>query len=273
MRNENAKPFTLPWNGYADDLILFMVDLNSLQKAATTLNDVFISYGLHINETKTETMILNYKFFEGDDEYPKSIINLQNKPLQNSTDFKYLGSYLSKNDPNTGDIEINHRIQMANSKFASMSNLLQNSSIHLATRIKFLNSFVRSRLTYSSQNWNLTKGQFERLDVTYRKLLRRMFKGGFKRCDANEGDFRYKIDNEKLHAICRTSDVSNFVRDQQKSYAGHVIRMPVERCVKQLMFNDDKYRKVGRPTPTLLEQVLKDNNCSIDVFVNSCMKL
>jgi len=49
--------------------------------------------------------------------------------------------------------------------------------------------------------------------------------------------------------------------------------MPVERCVKQLMFNDDKYRKVGRPTPTLLEQVLKDNNCSIDVFVNSCMKL
>jgi len=146
-------------------------------------------------------------------------------------------------------------IQVANSKFASMSNLLQNSSIHLATRIKFLNSFVRSRLTYSSQNWNLTKAQFERLDVTYRKLIRRMVKGGFKRCDASEGDFRYKIDNAKLHAICHTSDVSNFVRQQQKNYAGHVIRMPVERCAKQLMFNDDKYRKVGRPTPTLLARI------------------
>jgi len=100
-----------------------------------------------------------------------------------------------------------------------------------------------------------------------------MVKGGFKRCDASEGDFRYKIDNAKLHAICHASDVSNFVRQQQKNYAGHVIRMPVERCAKQLMFNDDKYRKVGRPTPTLLEQVLKDNNCTIDIFINNCIKL
>ena len=275
MRNENVKMWGLssvPWNGYADDLILFLVDLSSLQKAATTLNDVFDNYGLCINETKTETMILNYKFLEGDDEYPRSVINLRNIPLKNSTEFKYLGSYLSNNDPNTGDIEVNNRIQMANSKFASMSNLLQNSSIHLTTRIKFLNSFVRSRLTYSCQNWNLTVGQFERLDVTYRKLLRRMVRGGFKRCDANEGDFRYKIDNEKLHAICHTSDVSNFVRQQQKNYASHVVRMPVERYAKQLMFNDDKYHRVGRHTPDLLEQVIKDNNCSIDMFINGCMK-
>jgi len=59
--------------------------------------------------------------------------------------------------PNTGDIEVNHRIQMAQAiKFATMSNLLQNSRIILKTRIKFLNSFVRSRLTYACQNWNLT---------------------------------------------------------------------------------------------------------------------
>ena len=111
MRNENIKSWgrsSFPWCGYADDLILFMLDVHSLQKATTTLDEVFRSYGLCINETKTETMILNQLFLEG--EYPDSIINLRNVALQNSSEFKYLGSYISRNEPNTGDIEVNHRI-------------------------------------------------------------------------------------------------------------------------------------------------------------------
>ena len=52
----------------------------------------------------------------------------------------------------------------------------------------FLNSFVRSRLGYSCQNWNLTVGQFQKLDVTYQNLLRRMI-GGFKCIGDNDGDF------------------------------------------------------------------------------------
>ena len=38
--------------------------------------------------------------------------------------------------------------------------------------------FVRSRLTYSCQNWNLTTAQFVKLDITYRTLLRRMVRRG-----------------------------------------------------------------------------------------------
>ena len=272
MRQENRKLWGtsfLPWSGYADDLILFMLDIPSLQKAATLLDEVFISHGLSINVSKTETMILNHTNLNS--EYPKSIINLRNEPLQNSMEFKYLGSLISQNEPNTGEIEINHRIQMAHAKFASMSNLLQNSAIYLKTRIKFLNSFVRSRLTYSCQNWNLTNSQFQRLDVTYRTLLRRMIRGGFKRIDYDDGDFRYKITNDKLHEICKTSDVSNFIRLQQKRYAGHVIRMPIERNAKQLMF-DDEYHRVGRATPSLLEQVAKFANTTIDSFINFSLK-
>ena len=97
---------------------------------------------------------------------------------------------------------------------------------------------------YSCQNWNLTKAQFDKLDVTYRNLLRRMIRCGFSRVDT-DGDFRYKINNAKLHAICNTKDVSDFIRNQQMSYAGHVVRMSNERCVKQLMFNSDTYHRVG----------------------------
>ena len=93
-------------------------------------------------------MILSHMLLE--DEYPDTIISLHNVLLQTSAEVKYLSSYISlQNEPNTGDIEISHCIEMAYAKFATMANLLQNFKIHLKTRVKFLNSFVLSRLTYS----------------------------------------------------------------------------------------------------------------------------
>ena len=40
--------------------------------------------------------------------------------------------------------------------------------------------------------------------------------------------------------------------------------MPNEWSLKQLMFNDDTYRKRGRPVNTLLGQVVSDRNVTID---------
>ena len=74
-RNNNQKTegeCVLPWCGYADDLILFLLDQVGLQKATCTLDDVFCSFGLKINATKTETMCLTYEY-PSTKEYPKSI--------------------------------------------------------------------------------------------------------------------------------------------------------------------------------------------------------
>ena len=46
----------------------------------------------------------------------------------------------------------------------------------------------------------------------YRNLLRTMIRGGFKRIGDNDGDFRYKVNNGKVHAICCASNVSNITR-------------------------------------------------------------
>ena len=190
LRHMNRKLYgssTLPWCGYADDLILFLLDKIVLQHATVLLDEVFTNFGLSINVSKTETMIINHKHQQSEEEYPNSIITLKNTPLKNVMTFKYLGSYLHYDEPNTGETEINHRIQMANVKFAELMNLLQNHKIHLRTRITFLNSYVRSRLTYSCQNWNLTTSQYEHLDVVSRLFLRRMIRGGFSRLtDCNE---------------------------------------------------------------------------------------
>ena len=171
-----------------------------------------------------------------------------------------------------GDIKINHDIPMTYAKFGTMTNLVQNSKIPLKTRVKFLNNFVYSRLTSSCQNRNLTVGQLENLDIRYRNHLRRMIRGGFKPIGPNNGDFRYNLNNEKVHLICCASYVSNFIRKQQEDYAGHVVRIPIERCEKQLIFHNHKYHRIRRVTPSLLKQVLKFNNSTVDNFFNGSKK-
>lgn len=240
-----------------------MKDQESLQIATILLDNVFVKFGLSVNAQKTETMILNYPV---DSPYPNSIVELNECHLANVSEFKYLGAYLDCNQPNTGEKEINHRIQLANTKFQQMSNLIQNFRINLKTRILFLNSFVRSRLVYACQNWNLTQKQFDRLDVVYRKLLRRMIRGGFRFVNPDANDYRYAINNNQLHNICGTSDVSFFIKSQQHHYVSHIIRMPVTRTVKLLTFNNDHYTKRGRPTKSLLDQAMEFKNVSLNQY-------
>ena len=260
----------LPWIGYADDLVLFLLDIESLKVATELLNEIFESFGLKINKLKTETMILNHHVIGND--YPTSIISLGDTPLKNVADFTYLGSNINNEEPSTGDGEINNRIQIATSKFNEMSNLLQNHRINIHTRVKFLDSYVRSRLTYACQNWNLSSNQFERLNTTYRSFLRRMVRNGQKYVNEAGNDYRMFISNARLHLICGTNDLDCFVRRQQKNYLSHVVRMNCERSIKQLTFNNDTYKKRGRPIKTLLDQVTDELSISIDEFCTLALK-
>ena len=80
------------------------------------------------------------------------------------------------------------------------------------------------------------------------------------------------MSNVKIQSICGTSDVSCFIRKQQKNFAAHVVRMEMDRSTKKLMFNDDTNHRTGRLTPTLIEQVLKNENSTLDNFINRSLK-
>ena len=127
MRDRNQRSWgtsEISWSGYADDLVLYLLSLEGLQKSIQLLDEIFTCFGLAINNSKTETMILNV------DEIPTSIANLKDVSI-----FRYLGAYINCHEPSTGDSEINQRIQLACGKFAELSNLLQNFHINLRTRI------------------------------------------------------------------------------------------------------------------------------------------
>ena len=68
------------WIGYADDLVLFFENVTDMQKAANILCETFCRYGLEINKTKTNTMILNHHL-TGQQQYPETIISIENTPI------------------------------------------------------------------------------------------------------------------------------------------------------------------------------------------------
>ena len=89
MRNNDLRSWgtsILPWSGYADDLVLFLQSQAALQKATELLDDVFASFGLSINKSKTETMVPN------SNETPDTVVSLGNICLKNVNIFKYLGA-------------------------------------------------------------------------------------------------------------------------------------------------------------------------------------
>ena len=77
----------LIWLGYADDLVLFAYDAKTLQKMMDILDETFSAYGLSINQTKTETLVLNWQLGKNKnlDEYPKSVITMRSKPIHRRT--------------------------------------------------------------------------------------------------------------------------------------------------------------------------------------------
>ena len=145
-----------------------------MQKAANVLENLLHRFGLTISIDKTKTMIFNWKGAE----YPESIITINNVHIENVAQFVYLGSVISYSEPGTSDKELDRRIGMAHGKFAEMKKVLCNYRLKLNIRIKFYNTYIRSRLCYCCETWTLTKTLYERIEKVYMQFLRRMVRGG-----------------------------------------------------------------------------------------------
>ena len=90
-----------------------------------------------------------------------------------------------------------NRINSGNAAFQQHKYLLRNHHINLKTCTIFLNSYVRSKLTYCCQCWSATTETYNSLDRCYRLIW-----DGFKRIHQNNNDFRFQISNIQLHQIC-----------------------------------------------------------------------
>ena len=100
--------------------------------------------------------------------------------MENVNEFKYLGVWNTYNDVHIGQRELNYRIGSAAGAYYKNRQLLTNSKIWLNTRVKFLNTIVRSRLLYGCHSWRPTQKKIKKLDALYNSYLRRIVTGGYR---------------------------------------------------------------------------------------------
>ena len=248
------------WIGYADDLVLFFESAADMRKAANILCETFGRYGLEINKSKTNTMILNHHLVS--QQYPETIISIENTHIENVKVFKYLGCNIKYDEPSTGNSELEFRIDTAHNKFYELGKKMMNHRIHLPTRVTFLNALVRARLTYSCQTWNLSQVQVDRINSSYLSMLRKMVKGGYRRVD---GTFRFVLSNRDLLRKCQTESIQDFISRQQRNFVAHITRSENDRLLKRLMFNGNEIRRPGRRR-TLYGMVLERMMLTSDQF-------
>ena len=257
------------------------------------ISQVFHEFGLTINIGKTETMVFNWNEAI-DGNYPQSIITIQGNQIQNSTSFKYLGVWFTKNCLNIGEEEINHRVNSAHNAFAEHRKLLTNMSISINTRIMFLESLVRSRLTYGCHCWRPTASEINKIEATYRHFLRSMIWNGFKRVnppsqqqnqdntdgnsedDGNETeeeiDWSYIINNDRLYELTNSKDISTYYKLQQMNWISHIIRRENDNISKILTFHSTKRKRLGRSTTSILERVVQRSGISYTQFLKDSFR-
>ena len=245
-----AGDMLVDWSGYADDLMLFFDDENSLRLGLKILDETFQRYRLKINPSKTKTMILNHQY-KGID-YPISISTLGDKQLENVKIYRYLGCEIEFNKPSTGDTELTLRQDAAESKFYMLAKNLMNMKVNLKIRTHIMNSLVRSRAVYGCQAWCIQQIQMQKLNAAYMSLLRRMTKGGFK---------SYIHRNEDLLRMAKTDSLHTFVRKQQLKYVTSIIEKDNNSVVKRLLFDDN--RSIS-PQLSLMSSVMKNKNLTIN---------
>ena len=270
--------------GYADDLVVICWTINELQTCINLLSQTFTEFGLTINEDKTETMIINHN---NPDSYPKTIITLNGKHLTNTPSFKYLGVWISSDSLHIGQSELHHRINSAQNAFAQNRKLLTNRNIKLETRVLFLNALVRSRLTYGCHVWKPSATEMNRIESTYRYMLRSMIWNGHQRVnppathqgtssdeapsdegDEDDVDWRYVITNHQLYNITETENILHYHKVQRTNWVSHIIRRSNNNICKILLFHTIKRTKLGRKTPSLLEQTVADSGMTYNEFIH-----
>ena len=111
---------------YADDSGIFSWSSEELQLCINILVQVFTDFGLKVNQSKTESIIFhNCQSLRNN--YPESIISINDTPIKNVNCFKYLGVWLHSDQLSIGQ-EIKFRVDLHTMPLLRIKNSLPTST-------------------------------------------------------------------------------------------------------------------------------------------------
>ena len=98
---------------------------------------------------------------------------------------------------------------------------------------------MRPRLTYATQAWRPSEGEFKKLEACWCGFLRRMVKGGFRRRPTEDGsdtNFSLVYTNIDILRITKCQPLRDFINSQYVKYTSHVCRRSNNNLTKLSLF-------------------------------------
>ena len=188
-----------------------------------------------------------------------SLIMIDDKPIENVRQFRYLGHTISNTDEK---VQLKAQIGAAHQKWTEMKDVLTDRDIAISVRVSLLEAYVRSRLLYSVQIRRLKAHEVAQLNSIWMNFIRCFGKGGFNRKHThidNEIDvenWAYKYANNEILRITKSQPISNFCDQQHLKFIAHVVRSDNACLTKRLLFTQPTRKYVH----DLWGQLEKDTN-------------
>jgi len=155
---------------YADDLVLLGDTRQDVIQTLIDLMNASKQMGLSVNQEKTKYMFLSRKTKSEEDMKDLEVDGLA---FQQVSSFKYLGVYV--NNTNCMHEEIKLRLQSANKAYFAMLSLFKSRLLSKKTKEKLYTTCLRPIATYGCNTWATTGGDYKKLLVFERKILRKMY--------------------------------------------------------------------------------------------------
>ena len=166
--------------------------------------------------------------------------------------FNYLGSFIGSTAQ-----DIDERIAKAWGAITSMTKIWESK---LSERLKrnFFRATVESFLTYVATTWTLRKTLENRLNGSYTRMIRAALNKSWKE----------HLTKEELYK--RIPMVTETIRKQRTSFAGHCRRADNELAITVLLWQPQQgQRSRGRPAKTYVDQLVEDTECTLEEIPNA----
>ena len=185
------------------------------------------------------------------DEDEQRQMTVAGQPIEETDDFKYLGSIVDKDAGLTK--EITARITKAARAFQRLQPCLwRRPEIRLKTKLRVFQASVLSVLLYGAETWALHAAEITRLRTFYLQCLRRIL-----RVTA----YINHITNEEVLRCTEMPKVEKLLQRTRLWWLGHLVRMRDDRTPRQMLFARARTQPSGleKRWSDAVQKDLKDN--------------
>jgi len=165
---------------YADDLTALTKSSAVARRVLEILVATCKRFGLYASFKKTFTQVFNDPALAAE----PSLFEVAGHTIENVTRFKLLGHTV---DTGSTSAFVNARIASATGQYYKFRHVFGDRTINKFSKIRFLEAYVRSRLTYAVAATAPTEEQLSSLAACWYRCLRRLHPFGFARKSNPDG--------------------------------------------------------------------------------------